>query len=109
MRVESQPDWRRIGWWAGVCQKPDCVRRSRNRSQSGQCGKNGYRGRIGIQDVFAVTAQMREAIGANMSEGDLQSLNTRSGLRNIFTDGVAKAVMGLTTLEEVYKNVVVDG
>jgi type IV pilus assembly protein PilB len=75
----------------------------------GQCGKVGYRGRIGIQEVFAVTPQVREAIGANVAEPDLQALNARSGLRNMFTDGVAKAVMGMTTLEEVYKQVVVDG
>jgi len=72
----------------------------------GQCGKLGYRGRIGIQEVFAVTPAIREAILANGSEAELQALAARNGMRNILMDGVAKAVMGLTTLEEVFKTVV---
>jgi hypothetical protein len=38
------------------------------------------------------------------------SASQRHGLRaSSFMDGVAKAVGGLTTIEEVYRNVVVDG
>jgi type II secretory ATPase GspE/PulE/Tfp pilus assembly ATPase PilB-like protein len=73
-----------------------------------QCNKLGYRGRVGIQEIFAVTGQIREAIAARTTEADLQTLNARNGMRNMFLDGVAKAVMGVTTLEEVYRNVVVD-
>lgn len=73
-----------------------------------QCGKLGYRGRLGLQEVFAITAPIREAMQAGASEDDLHSLAARSGMINIFTDGVAKCVAGYTTIEEVYKTVVVD-
>jgi type II secretory ATPase GspE/PulE/Tfp pilus assembly ATPase PilB-like protein len=74
-----------------------------------QCGKQGYRGRIGIQEVLAMTPAIRDAIQNRAPESELQTLNAHSGAPNIVTDGVAKAVMGLTTLEEVFKTVMVEG
>jgi type IV pilus assembly protein PilB len=74
----------------------------------GHCGKLGYRGRVGIQEVMTVTPQLREGIQGNLSEADLQKLAAQGGMVNIFMDGVAKAVAGLTTLEEVYKSVIAD-
>ena len=73
-----------------------------------QCGKFGYHGRVGIQEVFAVTPAIREAIQNGASESELQALANRSGTLNVFMDGIAKSVGGLTTLEEVYKAVVAD-
>jgi type II secretory ATPase GspE/PulE/Tfp pilus assembly ATPase PilB-like protein len=73
-----------------------------------QCGKFGYHGRVGIQEVFGVTPAIREAIQNNGSEPELQALAARNGTLNIFMDGIAKAVGGLTTIEEVYKAVVAD-
>jgi type II secretory ATPase GspE/PulE/Tfp pilus assembly ATPase PilB-like protein len=74
-----------------------------------QCGKQGFRGRIGIQELFAITPQIREAIQNRAPENELQAWSARSGMPNMLTDGVAKAVMGLTTLEEVFKTVMVEG
>jgi type II secretory ATPase GspE/PulE/Tfp pilus assembly ATPase PilB-like protein len=74
-----------------------------------QCGKQGYRGRVGIQEVFAVTPTIREAIQNRVTENELQAITSRSGMPSIVTDGIAKAVMGLTTLEEVFKTVLVEG
>lgn len=73
-----------------------------------QCGKQGFRGRVGIQEVFAITPAIRQAIQGGASDGDLQQLAARNGMINIFMDGVAKAVAGLTTVEEVYKSVVAE-
>jgi type II secretory ATPase GspE/PulE/Tfp pilus assembly ATPase PilB-like protein len=73
-----------------------------------QCGKAGYRGRVGIQEVFTVTPAIRQAIQSGASDADLQQLGARNGMINIFMDGVAKAVAGQTTVEEVYKTVIAD-
>lgn len=74
-----------------------------------QCGKQGYRGRIGIQEMITVTPAMRDAIQNRAPESDLQTIAARSGAPNIVTDGIAKAVVGLTTLEEVFKTVMIEG
>jgi type II secretory ATPase GspE/PulE/Tfp pilus assembly ATPase PilB-like protein len=73
-----------------------------------QCGNQGYRGRVGIQEVLAINPDVREAIQRNASESELQRIAAAGGMTNIFMDGVAKAVAGLTTLEEIYKSVISD-
>jgi len=73
-----------------------------------QCGKAGYRGRVGIQEVFSITPAIRQAIQTGASDADLQQLAARNGMINIFMDGVAKAVAGQTTVEEVYKTVIAE-
>ena len=71
-----------------------------------QCAKLGYRGRVGIQEVVSVTPRIREAIQQDLPESEIQQLAAREGMINIFMDGVAKAVAGQTTVEEVYQSVV---
>ncbi len=73
-----------------------------------QCAKLGYRGRLGLQEVIAFTAAVREAVQAGAREDELYALAAQNGMISIFTDGVAKAVAGYTTIEEVYKTVVVE-
>lgn len=74
-----------------------------------ECGKLGFRGRIGIQEVLPVVPQLRDAICANLAEPELHKVAQQNGLVSMFRDGLSKAVNGLTTLEEVYQAVVADG
>jgi type IV pilus assembly protein PilB len=69
------------------------------------CGNAGYRGRIGIQEVLAVDNDLKHAIIENRPESDVQRMAEQRGMINIFTDGLGKAVHGLTTVEEVYRSV----
>ena len=69
------------------------------------CGNTGYKGRLGIQEVFIVNPNIRDAMRKQSTETELQRLGFRAGMTNIFTDGVAKAVAGHTTIEEVYNSV----
>jgi type II secretory ATPase GspE/PulE/Tfp pilus assembly ATPase PilB-like protein len=73
-----------------------------------QCAKLGYRGRLGLQEVIAMTLPLREAVLVGAAEDELYALAAQSGMISIFTDGVAKSVAGYTTIEEVYKTVVVE-
>ncbi|HKP56641.1 MAG TPA: GspE/PulE family protein [Polyangiales bacterium] len=74
-----------------------------------ECGKLGFRGRIGIQEVLPIVPQLRDGICSNLSEPDLYKIAQQQGLVSMFRDGLSKAVNGLTTLEEVYQAVVADG
>jgi len=73
-----------------------------------QCAKLGYRGRLGLQEVFAVTSSIRDAMQSGASSAELYALAAHHGMINLFTDGVFKCVAGYTTIEEVYKNVVAE-
>lgn len=72
------------------------------------CNNSGYRGRIGIQEILPVTTRVRDAIQAGAPESELQAIGQHEGLIPIIMDGVAKAVAGHTTLEEVYRCVASD-
>ena len=74
-----------------------------------ECGKLGFRGRIGIQEVLPISSELRDAICKTAADHDLHRLALHSGLVTMFRDGLAKAVMGLTTMEEVYSAVLADG
>jgi type IV pilus assembly protein PilB len=68
------------------------------------CQKKGYRGRIGIYELMHVTPKVRELIFANAPTQDIRTLAIEQGMRTLYTDGVRKAMRGVTTLEEVYRN-----
>lgn len=70
-----------------------------------QCGKVGFQGRVGIQEVFSITPPLREAIQNGVPATELQNLAARGGMLNIYMDGISKATAGQTTLEEVYRSV----
>jgi type II secretory ATPase GspE/PulE/Tfp pilus assembly ATPase PilB-like protein len=74
-----------------------------------ECGNLGFRGRIGIQEVLPITPELRDAVCKSISEPELHRLALSSGLVTMFRDGLAKVVMGLTTMEEVYSAVLADG
>ncbi len=65
------------------------------------CGQTGYRGRIGAFELLAFTTQVREAVEAGCSTERIRQVAHRAGMRAIWQDGMDKARLGLTTLEEV--------
>ena len=69
------------------------------------CGNAGYRGRIGIQEVLPIDSDLKQAIIENRPESDLKRMAESKGMISILTDGLGKAVHGLTTVEEVYRTV----
>jgi len=72
------------------------------------CAGFGFRGRIGIQEVLPITPELRESIGRAAPEQDLQRMAVQAGMTPIFRDGLAKAVLGITTIEEVYAAVLAE-
>jgi type IV pilus assembly protein PilB len=67
----------------------------------GHCNHTGYRGRIGIFEMLKMTSAIRDM---TFSQEPTQAIRRQSrlmGMRTLLEDGVAKAVAGRTTLEEV--------
>jgi type IV pilus assembly protein PilB len=68
------------------------------------CQKKGYRGRVGIYELMLITPKIRELIFANASAQEIRTVAITQGMRTLYIDGVKKAMRGVTTLEEVYRN-----
>jgi len=68
------------------------------------CNKNGYRGRQGIFELMLVNSRIRELIFKNVSSVEIRKLAIELGMKTLYVDGIHKAMKGVTTLEEVYRN-----
>ncbi len=67
------------------------------------CRSTGYRGRVGIFEIFPVTDAVRPLIMEQKDNSILRKAAIDAGMRTMFMDGVAKAIMGETSLEEVFR------
>ena len=67
----------------------------------GKCGGAGTRGRLGIYEMLTMSAGVRRAIERGASAIEIAQAAAADGMRPMCDDGLAKARLGLTTLEEV--------
>ena len=66
-----------------------------------RCFSTGYKGRVGITEIFIFSPKIRELILARAGEIKLKEAARIEGMQTMREDGTAKVVEGLTTLEEV--------
>jgi type II secretory ATPase GspE/PulE/Tfp pilus assembly ATPase PilB-like protein len=67
------------------------------------CSGTGYRGRIGIYEVFNLTNDIKEMVAKRASGTELGEQAIKNGMTTMKQDGVLKAAEGLTSLEEVWR------
>lgn len=68
------------------------------------CGATGYKGRIGIYEVFIMNKEVEQIIlSAEISEYKMQEIAVKNGMVTMVQDGILKALNGVTTLEEVFR------
>jgi len=69
-----------------------------------KCAGLGYKGQIGIFEIFQVTDEIRDMILAdNVSEHKMKELAVRNGMITMVQDGILKALRGVTSLSEVFR------
>ncbi|MDR0932349.1 MAG: Flp pilus assembly complex ATPase component TadA [Victivallales bacterium] len=66
-----------------------------------RCGRTGYKGRIGIYEIFQITEDIGKLIFANEPTGVIREAARRNGMRSLRDDAMRKAEAGISTLEEV--------
>jgi type IV pilus assembly protein PilB len=64
---------------------------------------DGYKGRIGIHEIMQVSETIRNMIIEGKSAEDLTVQAKKEGMLTMVEDGIFKAVLGITTIEEVYR------
>jgi type II secretory ATPase GspE/PulE/Tfp pilus assembly ATPase PilB-like protein len=67
------------------------------------CGQTGYRGRLGVYEMFRITPSVHKLIEQSASVTDLRRVAAREGMRTMWDDGVSKAIQALTTWQELMK------
>ncbi len=68
-----------------------------------RCNQSGYRGRVGIYSVMALSDPLKELTIARAPETDIAALAREEGMLTLREDGVSKVRAGLTSLEEVFR------
>ena len=71
--------------------------------------RNGYSGRIAIQEVLLINDEIRNAINnENMAREDLKKMVYTKDVTTLLQDGLNKVLEGITSFEEIYKLVEID-
>jgi type IV pilus assembly protein PilB len=67
-----------------------------------QCHGTGYRGRVGLYEMLLLDGPIRDMVLAKRPAHEIRHHALRTlGLCTLQEDGIAKALLGLTSLEEV--------
>jgi len=64
---------------------------------------DGYSNRVGIHEVLKVSASIKEMILHGSSQDEIEAQAKKDGMMTILEDGVFQAVLGNTSLEEVFR------
>ena len=67
------------------------------------CQKSGYKGRLGIFELMVMNNKIRELAFQGAATTDIRRAAVSTGMTVMFEDGVAKALRGVTTLDEVFR------
>ncbi len=67
----------------------------------GDCNSTGYRGRMGIFEIFVVNEEIQKMIYEHVGTARLREKARANGMRTMREDGARKVTAGMTTIEEV--------
>jgi type IV pilus assembly protein PilB len=65
--------------------------------------KTGYRGRMGIYEALTVTPEIQKLIMSDTTSEGIQNEAMKAGMMTMQLDGLIKAMLGLTSVEEILR------
>jgi len=68
-----------------------------------RCDGLGYKGRLAIVEFLVMTDDLRRLVMTHAQARQIEELALKEGMRTMYEDGMRKAVLGLTTIEEVMR------
>ncbi|MBM3864024.1 MAG: type II/IV secretion system protein, partial [Verrucomicrobia bacterium] len=66
-----------------------------------KCRNGGYRGRMGIFELFLIDDEVRQMINTGLTTTQLRRRARELGMRTLREDGIRKVLAGLTSADEV--------
>ncbi len=106
--IKSQDDWKRVmnlfneaqvAYKAEKTSKLTFWRPKKDLADD----KTGYRGRMGIYEALTVTPNIQKMIMSNATSEEIQNEAVKDGMTTMQLDGLIKAMLGLTSLEEILR------
>ena len=73
-----------------------------------QCNQTGYAGRLPVSELLVANEPFREAVLKKMPTSALEDIAIQQGMRTLWQNGLARAIAGQTTLEEIVRVVAAD-
>ncbi|MFH1608742.1 MAG: GspE/PulE family protein [Patescibacteria group bacterium] len=73
------------------------------KAKKGDESEDGYSGRVGIHEVLKITSSVKELILKGASQDEIEVQAKKEGMMTMIEDGIFQAVLGITTLEEVFR------
>ena len=73
------------------------------RPRGSDIAPTGYQGRTTIMEFMVMDDALRRAVMRHAGMGELEQLAREAGMRTMYEDGIAKALAGQTTIEEVLR------
>lgn len=68
-----------------------------------KCNHTGYRGRIGIFEVFIPDIEIKNMINKGISSLEIEKVVLKKGMKKLLEDGIKKAEEGITSLNELLR------
>jgi type IV pilus assembly protein PilB len=73
-----------------------------------RCNNGGYKGRIGLYELLNVTDDIRDQVAANASTDELRNVARTQGMTTLRESGLKLIFDGLTTIDEVVRETVME-
>ena len=73
------------------------------RAQPSALAPTGYLGRTTIMEFLVMNDELRRAVMRRAGMGEVEQIARAAGMRTMYEDGLAKALQGYTTIEEVLR------
>ncbi|MDP1709966.1 MAG: GspE/PulE family protein [Candidatus Komeilibacteria bacterium] len=68
-----------------------------------KCGNSGYKGRIGIDEVLAMSDEIKSLVNTRSDSDSIRNKAREQGMIIMLEDGFLKAKAGITTIEEILR------
>jgi len=72
------------------------------------CNKTGYKGRVGLMEALILSSKIKELVSDRVSESEIRAVARKEGMKTLRENGIAKALAGITSLEEVIRTTIID-
>ncbi|GAB3729726.1 type II secretion system ATPase GspE [Luteimonas pelagia] len=73
------------------------------RAKGSELAPGGYLGRTTIMEFLVMDDELRRAVMRHAGMGEIERIARDRGMRTMYEDGIAKALAGVTTIEEVLR------
>lgn len=74
-----------------------------------ECNTTGYKGRIGIYEAVLIDESIEEILRESPSEREIRKASEHQGILTMVEDGILKASLGITTLDELERVIEIEG